>query len=98
MKTENIVIVGGGSSGWMTAATLLSQFPNKKITLIESPNIATVGVGESTLAGINNWCELVGIKDKDFPNFKNQKIISENIASINFNRIRFIWNYCKNTI
>ena len=66
MKTENIVIVGGGSSGWMTAATLLSQFPNKKITLIESPNIATVGVGESTLAGINNWCELVGIKDKDF--------------------------------
>ena len=44
MKTENIVIVGGGSSGWMTAATLLSQFPNKKITLIESPNIATVGV------------------------------------------------------
>ena len=66
MKTENIVIVGGGSSGWMTATTLLSQFPNKKITLIESPNIATVGVGESTLGGINNWCELVGIKDTDF--------------------------------
>ena len=66
MKTEYIVIVGGGSSGWMTATTLLSQFPNKKITLIESPNIATVGVGESTLASINRWCELVGIKDTDF--------------------------------
>ena len=66
MKTENIVIVGGGSSGWMTATTLLSQFPNKKVTLIESPNIATVGVGESTLASINSWCELVGIKDTDF--------------------------------
>jgi len=66
LKTNNIVIVGGGSSGWMTAATLLSQFPNKKITLVESPNIATVGVGESTLGSINNWCELIGIKDKDF--------------------------------
>ena len=66
LKNDDIVIVGGGSSGWMTATTLLSQFPNKKITLVESPNIATVGVGESTLAGINNWCELVGIKDKDF--------------------------------
>ena len=59
MKTENIVIVGGGSSGWMTATTLLSQFPNKKVTLIESPNIATVGVGESTIASINNWCSLL---------------------------------------
>ena len=66
MKNNNIVIVGGGSSGWMTATTLLSQFPNKKITLIESPNIATVGVGESTLGSINRWCELVGIKDTDF--------------------------------
>jgi len=66
MKTENIVIVGGGSSGWMTATTLLSQFPNKNITLIESPNIATVGVGESTLVSINRWLHLVGIKDTDF--------------------------------
>ena len=66
MKSESIIIVGGGSAGWMSAATLLSQFPNKKITLIESPNIGTVGVGESTLASINNWMQLVGIRDTDF--------------------------------
>ncbi|MBF99790.1 MAG: hypothetical protein CMI36_12425 [Owenweeksia sp.] len=42
-----MVIVGGGSSGWMTAATLLSQFPNKKITLVESPKIPTVTPGNA---------------------------------------------------
>ena len=39
MKTNKIFIVGGGSAGWMAAATLISQFPNKDITVIESPNI-----------------------------------------------------------
>ena len=53
MKTDNIIILGGGSAGWMTAATLINQFPHKKITVIESPNTPTVGVGESTLSNIN---------------------------------------------
>jgi hypothetical protein len=66
MKTNNIIIVGGGSAGWMAAATLISQFPNKDITVIESPNIPTVGVGESTLGQINNWLDLLDIKDEDF--------------------------------
>lgn len=66
---DKIVIVGGGSAGWMTASTLISQFPNKKITVIESPNIPTVGVGESTIGGINRWCNLIGIKDEDFMHF-----------------------------
>ena len=73
-KIENIIIVGGGSAGWMTAATLLSQFPNKKITLVESPNIATIGVGESTVAGgqsgfsgITSWLNMLEIKDDFMP-------------------------------
>ena len=66
MKTNKIVIVGGGSAGWMAAATLISQFPNKDITVIKSPNVPTVGVGESTLGQINNWLDLLNIKDEDF--------------------------------
>ena len=66
MRTDRIMIVGGGSAGWMTAATLISQFPSKEITLIESPEIPTVGVGESTLGQINRWLQLLGIQDKDF--------------------------------
>jgi len=63
---KNIVIVGGGSAGWMTAATLIKCFPSKKITLIESPEIPTVGVGESTIAQIREWQSLIDIKDEDF--------------------------------
>ena len=71
---KNIIIVGGGTAGWMTATTLLSQFPNKKITLIESPNISNIGVGESTVAGgqsgfngIINWLNMVNIKEDFMP-------------------------------
>lgn len=66
MKSNSICIVGGGSSGWMTAATLIKFFPQKKITLIESPNIPTSGVGESTLAQIKVWIRALGIDEDDF--------------------------------
>lgn len=65
-KSDKIIIVGGGSAGWMSAATLIKFFPQKDITVIESPNIPIMGVGESTLASINNWLVLMGISDKDF--------------------------------
>jgi tryptophan halogenase len=65
-KIEKIVIVGGGSAGWMSAATLINAFPNKEIVLIESPDFQTVGVGESTLGGIKEWTNLLGINEKDF--------------------------------
>lgn len=65
-KINNIVIVGGGSAGWIVAASLITQLKNKNITVIESPNVATVGVGESTVGGIRGWLRMVGIADKDF--------------------------------
>ena len=49
MQVESICIVGGGSSGWMTAALLSKEHPELEIALIEDPNIPTIGVGESTL-------------------------------------------------
>ena len=62
----NIIIVGGGTAGWMTATTLLKAKPTWNISLIESKNIPTVGVGESTLGHIVNWCKYVGVDEKDF--------------------------------
>lgn len=66
IKPHKIIIVGGGSAGWMTATTLKKFHPNKEIILIESPNTPTIGVGESTIGQINNWRGLVGIEDKEF--------------------------------
>jgi tryptophan halogenase len=66
MKTNKIIIVGGGSAGWMTAATLIKSFPEKEIYVIESKNVPVIGVGESTIGGIRQWAKYIGLKDEDF--------------------------------
>jgi hypothetical protein len=66
IKVEKVVIVGGGSAGWMSAATMVRAFPDKEIIVIESPDYPTIGVGESTLGGITGWANWIGIDEKDF--------------------------------
>ena len=66
MSINKIIIVGGGSAGWMTASTLIKFFPHKQISVIESIDIPTVGVGESTIAEMKDWLKALGIQDKDF--------------------------------
>lgn len=67
MEINDIVIVGGGSAGWLTAAGLVRYFPEKKITVLESEKIPTVGVGESTNAYIKEYINIhLGIEDKNF--------------------------------
>ena len=65
-KIKSVCIVGGGSSGWMSAATFATQLPDIDVTIIESPDFPTLGVGESTLGGIKHWSALIGLEDKDF--------------------------------
>ena len=69
MQVESICIVGGGSSGWMTAALLSKEHPELEIALIEDPNIPTIGVGESTLGHFNRFLIRLGLEDKDWMPF-----------------------------
>ena len=62
----SICILGGGSSGWMTAAAFAKRFPQYKIRLIENPSHKPLSVGESTLGHINRYLHLLGLEDKDW--------------------------------
>lgn len=67
--SDKIIVVGGGSAGWMSAATLIRFFPYKDITVIESPDIPIMGVGESTLGQFTYFIDVLGIDEKDLFEF-----------------------------
>jgi tryptophan 7-halogenase len=63
-----IVIVGGGTAGWMAAAGIRQQLrpEDYSVTLIESDEIGTVGVGEATLPHIKTFNDMLGIDEAQF--------------------------------
>ena len=58
---RKVCIVGGGTAGWMTAAVLSQWLSQVDVTLVESEEIGTVGVGEATIPHIRNYLALAGI-------------------------------------
>ena len=63
---KNIVIVGGGSAGWMTAAHMSRYLEGVKISLLESPNVPIIGVGESTVPPIVQFMSALGFEEKEW--------------------------------
>ena len=66
-RVQKVVIVGGGTAGWMTAALFSKMFgATLNITLVESDAIATVGVGEATIPPIQIFNEALKFDENDF--------------------------------
>ena len=62
-----VVIAGGGTAGWLAAAVLTRQLGELlDITLVESEEIGTVGVGESTIPTIRSFHALMGLDEQEF--------------------------------
>jgi tryptophan halogenase len=66
-KVRKVVIAGGGTSGWCAAAALVKQLgPLLDITLIESDEIGTVGVGEATFPTIRAFHKILDLDEREF--------------------------------
>nr|WP_298727270.1 tryptophan halogenase family protein [uncultured Steroidobacter sp.] len=70
-EIQHIMIVGGGSAGWLTAGVLAAEHrsrtgPTLRITLLESPNLAPIGVGEGTWPTMRDTLRGIGVTETDF--------------------------------
>jgi tryptophan halogenase len=66
-KLDRIVVVGGGSAGWMTAAALVTGLKGRaRVEVVESEDIGIVGVGEATFPSIRQYNQIIGIDEAEF--------------------------------
>ncbi|WP_300543724.1 tryptophan halogenase family protein [Maricaulis sp.] len=88
LAIKDIVIVGGGTAGWMAAAglSILLRDPSVRIRLIESDEIGIVGVGEATIPHIRYFNKLVKLDEPDFLR-KTNATYKVGIEFINWGRI-----------
>ena len=71
LDNNHILIIGGGTAGWLSAAILAKTLNSKntdgvKVTLVESPTIPILGVGEGTWPNLRATLHKIGISETDF--------------------------------
>lgn len=68
LPVKKILVVGGGTAGWMTAAYLAKwlETVDIQVALVESDQIGTIGVGEATIPAIRQFVQHLGVKESEF--------------------------------
>ena len=66
-RVKRVVVAGGGTAGWIAAFALAKQIgPLIDVTLVESDEIGTVGVGESTIPTSRTFHQYMGVDEREF--------------------------------
>lgn len=65
-SVKKVVILGGGTAGWLTAGVLAAQHPHLDVTVVEAPDIPTIGVGEGTWPTMRQTLKTIGISEAEF--------------------------------
>jgi tryptophan 7-halogenase len=70
-RTQSIVIVGGGTAGWLTAGIIAARHQGRMktgfaVTLVESPNVPIIGVGEGTWPTLRSSLQKMGVSETEF--------------------------------
>lgn len=63
---EHVVIIGGGTAGWLSACVLAARRPDLSIILVEATDIPTIGVGEGTWPTMRETLTSIGISEAEF--------------------------------
>ena len=68
---RHVVVVGGGSAGWLTAGLIAAEHrasspDGLRVTLVESPDVAPIGVGEGTWPSMRDTLRRIGVRESDF--------------------------------
>jgi glycine/D-amino acid oxidase-like deaminating enzyme len=66
VRYGRIVVLGGGTAGWMAALALATGLPRSSVTLVESEEVGIVGVGEATFPSIRAFHDIVGVDEARF--------------------------------
>ncbi len=65
-EIQRVIIVGGGTAGWLSACLLAAKRPELSVTLVEAPDIPTIGVGEGTWPTMRGTLASIGIDEAEF--------------------------------
>lgn len=65
---KSIVILGGGTAGWITANLMATNWEDRDIdiTLVESPDIGIIGVGEGSTPPLKHFLDVIGVEESDW--------------------------------